>query len=346
MKMKRTKGTKKTTALTVTGKLIVKKPGKEVIDKLYRKRFGGVHPEIKRGIYEGVEIVREELEVNPELRKKVVERVVEKKIIEEVEKDFNKSGIDTMMELKDFLKIQTSKITMINYRRSTSDFLKWCFFEKIDAVKITRREVESYMVSLTNKYAPNSVRTHILSICSFYNFLVHRYPSVITVNPFSKLKLPKMIPTRRIDMITENDLKELKTELKRIGRKDIICAVDLLCTYGFRVGIFKNMKIDKEGNWNSVSKETSMKGKFLKSEVKMINETGILELKGYTITNIIVKYTKKLFKEGKIGSPFSPHDIRHWYITTKGKGLTMEDFIKFSRGIHKNVNTTLQYMNI
>lgn len=147
-------------------------------------------------------------------------------------------------------------------------------------------------------------------------------------------------------MITVNDLKELKNELKRIRRKDIICAVDLLCNYGFRVGIFKNMKIDREGNWNSVSKEHNMKGKFLKNEVKMINETGILKLKGYTITNIIVKYTKKLFKEGKIGSPFSPHDIRHWYITTKGRGLTMEEFIKFSRGIHKNVNTTLNYMNI
>jgi integrase len=146
--------------------------------------------------------------------------------------------------------------------------------------------------------------------------------------------------------LTENDLKELKQELKRIGRKDILCAVDLLCKYGFRVGIFESMKIDREGNWNSVSKESSMKGKFLKSEVKMINETGILKLRGCTITNTIVKYTKKLFKEGKIGSPFPPHDIRHWYITTKGKGLTMEEFIKFSRKIHKNVNTTLQYMNI
>jgi site-specific recombinase XerD len=213
-------------------------------------------------------------------------------------------------------------------------------------MKITRREVESYLVSLTNKYAPNSVRTHILSICSFYHFLVHRYPSVITVNPFSKLKLPKIIPSRRIDMITGNDLKELKKEFKRIGRKDMICAVDLLCTYGFRVGIFENMKIDREGNWNSVSKESSMKEKFLKSEVKMINETGILKLRACTITNTIVKYTKKLFKEGKTGSPFSPHDIRHWYITTKGKGLTIEEFIKFSRRIHKNVNTTLNYMNI
>jgi integrase len=147
-------------------------------------------------------------------------------------------------------------------------------------------------------------------------------------------------------MITENDIAELKKELKRIGRKDILCAVDLLCKYGFRVGVFENMKIDREGNWQSISKESGMKGKFLKSEARMINGTGTLKLKRHTITNTIVKYTKKLFKAGKTGSPFSPHDIRHWYITTEGKGLTMEEFIRFSRRVHKNVNTTLNYMNI
>jgi integrase len=303
-------------------------------------------PEIKKGIKEGVQFFKKEIEKNPELQKKVIYKVVEKKIIDEVEQSYNKDNLDIIVELSDFLKIQTSKITGRNYERSVFDFIKWTVHENINPMKITRREVESYMVSLTNKYAPNSVRTHILSICSFYHFLVHRYPDIITVNPFSKLKLPKIIASRRIDMITESDITELKKELKRIGRKDIICAVDLLCNYGFRVGIFENMKIDREGNWQSVSKESSMKGKFLKSEVRRINETGILKLKRYTITNTIMKYTRKLFKEGKIGSPFSPHDIRHWYITTKGKGLTMEEFIKFSRKIHKNVNTTLNYMNI
>jgi integrase len=116
--------------------------------------------------------------------------------------------------------------------------------------------------------------------------------------------------------------------------------------YGFRVGLFENMKIDRDGNWKSISKETEMTGKFTKNEVCQIKETGVLKLKKYTITNIILKYTKKLFKEGKIGSQFSPHDIRHYFITKNGKDLTMEDFIKFSRKIHKNINTTLGYMNV
>jgi hypothetical protein len=59
-----------------------------------------------------------------------------------------------------------------------------------------------------------------------------------------------------------------------------------------------------------------------------------------------VRYSNKLFNEGKIGSAFSPHDIRHYFITKNGKDLSIEEFIKLSRKIHKNVNTTLDYMNI
>jgi integrase len=185
-----------------------------------------------------------------------------------------------------------------------------------------------------------------MGVCSFYNFLIYRYPKIISYNLFRKLKLPKIRLTRRVDVITSNDIKELKKEFKRIGRNDIICVIDLIVKYGFRVGIFENMKIDREGNWKSISKECEMKGKFLKSEVDKIKKTGILKLKKETITNIVLKYTGKLFREGKIGSQFSCHDIRHYFITENGKGLVMEDFIKFSRKLHKNINTTIGYMNI
>jgi hypothetical protein len=46
--------------------------------------------------------------------------------------------------------------------------------------------------------------------------------------------------------------------------------------YGFRVGIFEDMKIGLNGNWNSASKETVMNGKLSMSEVKKINEPGLL----------------------------------------------------------------------
>jgi integrase len=186
-----------------------------------------------------------------------------------------------------------------------------------------------------------------MGVCSFYQFLIIRYPKVLSVvNPFHKLKLPKNTLVRRVDIITEKDIKELRKEFKRIDRIDIICVIDLLVKYGFRIGIFEDMKVDSKGNWESVSKGNVMRGKFTQKERELINETGILNTKKYNLTNIICKYTEKLFNEGKIGSKFSPHDIRHFYITKNGKDLTMGEFIKFSRGIHKNINTTLGYMNV
>jgi site-specific recombinase XerC len=306
----------------------------------------GFNSQVNNGIKNGIRIVKKELRRNSELREKLVEKVVEKKIVDEVEFNYDISGIKVNKELKDFLKIQTSETTKINYKKWITDFLDWCRSERIRTLKITRREVESYMVYLCDKYSSNSVRSRLMGVCSFYQFLIYRYHKIITVNPFHKLKLPKIRLVRRVDIITETDLKELKKELNRIRRDDILCVVDLIVKYGFRVGIFENMKIDREGNWRSVSKESEMKGKFLKSEVKRIKENDVLKLRKYTISNIIIKYTTNLYKDGKVGSPFSVHDIRHYFITKNGKDLTMEQFIKFSRKLHKNINTTISYMNV
>jgi hypothetical protein len=113
-------------------------------------------------------------------------------------------------------------------------------------------------------------------------------------NRFYRLDLPTIKLVRRIDKITIDDIKELRKELKRIKRNDILCAVDLMVKYGERIGVFENMKIDRNGNWNSVSKESMRSGKFTDSEVKKINESGILKLRKCTIQNIVLKYTKKI----------------------------------------------------
>jgi integrase len=271
--------------------------------------------DINSTIKNGVNLIKKELGTNEELRKKVVLKVVEKKIIDDVEYDFDISEIDILKELGEFINILNSDRTKKNYLIWIGNFMSWCNNEKIDCVKINRREIESYMVYLNDKYSSNSVRSTLMSICSFYTFISHRYPKIINVNLFKKLKLPKIRLVRRIDVVTSDDIKALKKELKRIGRDDIICAVDLMVKYGFRVGIFEKMKIDKNGNWNSISKECDMKGKFPIKEANIIKESGLLKLKAYNITNTINRYSKKLFNEGKIGCPFSPHDIRHYYIT-------------------------------
>jgi hypothetical protein len=292
--------------------------------------------------------VQKELPGNTELQQKVVQKVVEKKIVDEIEYNYDMSYINISEQLSDYLNLpKLSDTTKKNYKKWLNDYLLWCNTGGIDCRKITRMEAQGYLSWLvfTKKYSPNSTRSMILSVSSFYTFLSFRFPKVITKNMFYKLDLPTIKPVRNIDKVTENDISELRKELKRIGRKDIICAIDIIVKYGFRVGIFENMKIDSNGNWNSVSKEKCMTGKFSKGEVKKIVDSGLLLLHKSTIQNTVKRYTDILYKSSKISCSFSIHDLRHYMITKNAKGLSANDFLKFSRQFHKNVNTTYSYIN-
>ncbi|MDR1637197.1 MAG: hypothetical protein LBR93_07650 [Treponema sp.] len=66
-----------------------------------------INSEIKQGII----TVKNGLITNPGLREKVINKVVEKKIIHEVEFNYDLSGINIYNELEDFLKIRNSDIT-------------------------------------------------------------------------------------------------------------------------------------------------------------------------------------------------------------------------------------------
>jgi hypothetical protein len=292
---------------------------------------------------------QEKLQYDTTAQETVIKSVVGKKIVETAEYNFDISCINAMRELQDFLNLTSlSEITKKNYTSWLNNFIAWCNSKSIDCRKIERMQAENYLYFLVNvkNYSPNSARSMILSVSSFYTFLSYRFPDIIK-NVFYKLNLPTLKPVRKIDHVTNNDLTELRKEFKRIHRNDIVCFLDLIKKYGFRVGIFENMKIDSTGHWTSVSKEKVMNGKFTESEVKKINETDLLSVRTCTLKNIIVKYTKKLYEDGKISCSFSIHDIRHWYITkfaNETKSIT--EFAKFSKTLHKDIRTTMNYINV
>jgi hypothetical protein len=170
------------------------------------------YTDLNTGIKNGLKTVKEELKQNSDLREKVIKRVVEKKVVEEVELNYNVSNIDLIKEFNDFINVQSSPITKNNYKIWVSEFLEWCSNEGINCLKITRQDVESYLVFLNNKYSSNSVRSKIMGVCSFYKFMLYRNSDVFKINPFHKLKLPKITQTRRVDFVCENDTKELKKD--------------------------------------------------------------------------------------------------------------------------------------
>jgi hypothetical protein len=304
--------------------------------------------EMNNKIISGYVYVTEQLSNNEVLQDQLAYKIVEKKIIGETEYNFDMSRINLYDELQQFFKSpKLSDTTKNNYRKWINNYLFWCETKGIDGRKITRMEAENYLFYLDGKYSPNSTREMILSVSSFYSFLWIRHSEVMKSNPFYKLQLPKVKFTRRIDTVSIEEIKLLINEFKRIGRKDIVCAVELMEKYGFRVGIFENMKIDDKGNYRSVSKETVKTGRFTPKELKQIKDSGVLKVRTCTIRNIVREYTKKLYDEGKIDSNFSCHDIRSYRITEDFSHAKNAIEMKIvSEKYHKNISTSMRYVRV
>jgi hypothetical protein len=254
-------------------------------------------------------------------------------------------NINFYEELETFLATRNSPATRTGYKHSILEFVKWCNNQNVNPLEVTVHDVDRYQCSLSDsQFSNKTIRTRMLGTSSFYTFLTIRYPRVFKVSPFTRRNLPKDRCMKPTDYINESDIKALRKEFKRIGRNDMITILDLLAKYGFRVGSFSTLVIDKNGGFSFTSKGSDYKGKFTKKECQQIARFKVLELTTSTIQNIIKKYVNKLYLHGGVSCEFSVHDIRRYYINKHADNCKdFREFLEFSRSIHKNVNTTIGY---
>jgi site-specific recombinase XerD len=291
--------------------------------------------------------VKQKRESDPVFNNSILFKGVIDNEVEKSKHDLLVSKVDIGKEVTCFIEYQHSEKTKTNYMCSLRKFFGWTDMEKIDPRKITRIEGESYLNYLTHTLglSSNSIRTNMGCLMGFYNYMMIRNPKLFTVSPFYNIKIPKSELVRRIDYVSKNDIDELKKKLKKIDRKDCLVAIDLMTKYGFRIGSFQNMTVDKKtGKYKTVSKGSDLTGKFTMTEVKQILGSGLLNKKPNTLTRVTQKYTQKLYDDGKISCPFSPHDLRHYCITEKLRRCdSVEDVMRVSRLYHKHPSTTLSY---
>jgi integrase len=263
---------------------------------------------------------------------------------EEKKKDYKLSQIDLDYELDQFLNEQDSDKTRKSYHGSIVRFINYCSREDIDFIKVNVKDVDGYLNYLNSQYSSRTVRLYIMGVCSFFTFICERYPDSFFRNPFHHRKLPRIKDKFQKDMITENDLNELKGKLKELERYDIITIIDIIIKHGFRVGFFENLKIGENGEYISVSKGKEIKGKFTQKEVKNIKKWDVLGVSITTIQKMIGKYSEALFKKGKCSCKFSVHDIRRYFLKTGvEKCKNGYELNNFSKKYHSNINTTMGY---
>jgi hypothetical protein len=306
---------------------------------------GDVSP-INNRVSDKIRHLKNEIPKNELLMDRFSTKIAVDKVTRELEHQFNISQISISYEIEEFVKGQRSETTGNAYRVIVNQFVSYCTANGMNILDLTVKNVDNFLQYLKGKYSVGSVVTKMRGCSSFFKFLICRYPDTFKYNPFFGRKLPKITPTRRRDFPTDNDIRELKKELRRIGRFDLVSIVDILSKYGFRVGIFQHMIVDYDtGKWYSDSKGQDYKGKFTKTETKNLRDFDALSLSISTIKVTISRYTKKLYDNGVISCPFSVHDMRHSVIK-KGvnKCGNVAELLSFSGRFHKNLTTTLSYL--
>ena len=249
--------------------------------------------------------------------------------------------LDNIIDL--FINQQKSKQTKREYTHRIKLFQKYCAENGIEFVQAKAEDSIKYLIYLNEKYAPRTARLNIAALSSFWGFFQRHRPELVKTNIFLKLKIPEIEDKFKKDFPTEKDIYVLCRELKRIERPDITCAVELLYKYGWRCGIFKEMKIEAGGRWSSISKGQKMEGKFIKGEYEKIIKSGVLKLNMNIVSSQITRMTKRLYRDNKITCAFSLHDLRRARMLIEAEEIDIGPLMAFSKKYHKNITTTINY---
>jgi len=268
------------------------------------------------------------------------------KLAKNVNRDIEYSKIDLNKEVKDFLNQNDSISTRQVYFNGINNYLKFCNNDSKEYLKTNSKKVQSYIQYLSAIVSPATVHIYIKGNSSFFQYLHREYYDTIRVNPFSKQRVPKLIGKYKKDFLKSGDFKTFCEYLKEINRLDYLTLVKFLYKTGHRIGIINKMKIQKDGKWTSISKGKPYKGKLTKTENTNFTKYNIIKKNTKSASSMIIKYTTRLFNNGKISCNFSLHDLRRdCILRTMKKGKSAEQFIKDSKKFHGSINTTMSYIN-
>jgi site-specific recombinase XerD len=248
-------------------------------------------------------------------------------------------NINYRME-RDIFLLQVSKTgsdsTRYSYFRSLKLLEKYTKKNDLNIFEITPKQIDDFIYSLSG--SSNTKNLIISGISSFYSYMERRY-SVIK-NPVRGTKSrPVKKPVKEIEIPDEMELFTILNSLPELERT----VVYIMSYRGLRIGSLKNMKI--WGNrYKSVSKGKNIQGEFPVEVITNINNK--INFENMTTNSLklrIYRQTMKLYKEGKIRSPYSCHDFRHYFSVTEYE--KDKDIYRLSKLLdHSNISITEGYL--
>jgi site-specific recombinase XerD len=286
--------------------------------------------------------------------RKIASHVLVDQLKSELSDRVRSQRVDLPARIEDFLS-DKSKNTQSIYRKAISHFLEWSRGKGIDPVLMKPIEADQFIRFLNDSdMSKSTVRMYIGGISSFYTRL-QRWEDV-KINPFRGAKRPKKetyLPQVPQEWEINTILNYLREELNAQGRGSknrresaqmLIQAVIIMKNTGLRVGSLPDLTI-KNGKAFTVSKG--------KQIVKTL-DSGTLEIlegpspfKGIgesTIRGALIRITKKLYAQGEIEAPYSPHDFRHYFAIRFYRESKNDIYSTMKALDHSSIQTTENYL--
>ena len=298
----------------------------------------------------------------------------------QIGKILSRIEIDYVKEKEIFLNNASkteSKSTKDGYRYALIELENYCMRLGLSSpVLLTPKTADDYIYYLkntaVNKFGKNlsnsTVRRDIAGASSFFTFLARRYDSIKNVFIGTKARPEKKLSTKPIYPTKE----EVEQILAYIGKgdksplqKELASIVYIMAKRGLRCGAFESMEVTRQDNPDGTTRyifESASKGKSYKGVLPDLCiqgmaragiKTGAKSFRPYPdwtsdkIRNYFKYYTNKLYDKTAlihgISSPYSCHDLRHYYAMQEYKANP--DIYRLKELLnHADISTTAIYL--
>jgi site-specific recombinase XerD len=230
-----------------------------------------------------------------------------------------------------------SEYTQTSYFKSLKQLERYTKKNDINMLEVSPRQIDDFIYSLSG--SSNTKNLIISGISSFYSYMERRY-SVIKNPVRGTRSRPKIKPVRELEIPDEIDLFTILNTLPELEKLSVM----MMSFRGLRVGSLKNLKI--WGNkYQSVSKGKMIYGEFPIEVITSLNgnRSPFENMTTNSLKLRIYRHTTKLYNEGKIKSPYSCHDFRHYFSVTEY--LKDKDIYRLSKLLdHSNISVTENYL--
>ncbi len=209
-----------------------------------------------------------------------------------------------------------SKNTIDSYKR---DLKKANVFLKKDFIRLTKKDIQNYIQSLSKGENSSSVSRNISTLKSFYKFLeLNKYtntnPLTTISNPKARKSLPKVLSEEEVDKLLDINLK---TDFDYRNK----AMLELMYSSGLRVSELINLTVNDIDLKNAYVR---IFGKGSKERIVPLNDYAIEALSNY-----ILNHRKSLFKHG---------ESNYLFLNNHGNKMTRQGFFKILQKIAKEKN--------